>query len=75
MEKGKVVDAEQILAENIKYEAKHAPSMAAPQDIVSPADLTENATVDDIALADTAIADDTASVAVPTEEDLAEESQ
>jgi len=70
MEKGKVVDAEEILAENIKYEAKHTPSVAAPQEIVNEADIAEGAIVSDMALADAAVGKAGASASLPSEDDL-----
>jgi DNA-directed RNA polymerase subunit beta len=62
MEKGKVVDAEQILAENIKYEAKHAPSMTPPPASAPPATVTEDDVVADMSLVETPLeaAQDTA---------------
>lgn len=80
MQKGKVVDAEEILAENIKYEAKHTPSVAAPPDIVNQSDIAEGAIASDIALADAAMDSSGAAISlptgqasVPTEDDVAEE--
>ncbi len=52
MEKGKVVDAEEILAENIKDEAKHAPAISAGQDMVDQAAVVAGVMPDDISLAD-----------------------
>jgi DNA-directed RNA polymerase subunit beta len=62
MEKGKVVDAEQILAENIKYEAKHAPSMTPPPASAPPATVTEDDVAADMSLVETPLeaAQDTA---------------
>jgi DNA-directed RNA polymerase subunit beta len=74
MEKGKVVDAEQILAENIKYEAKHTPSVTAPQETVNQADIAEGAIVRDIALADASVGEDEAALSMP-KEDTAEEGE
>jgi DNA-directed RNA polymerase subunit beta len=52
MQRGKVIDAEQVLAENIKYEAKHTPSVSAPEKIVESPEAIENAVIDDISLTD-----------------------
>ena len=47
MEDNKVIDAETILAQNIKYEAKHTPEMQPPKAPVDNADVTEAAVADD----------------------------
>ncbi|MBI2007909.1 DNA-directed RNA polymerase subunit beta [Candidatus Saccharibacteria bacterium] len=70
MEKGKVIDAEEILAENIKYEAKHAPTVAAPQDIANQAEIAAGAIVNDISLADASVGATGATISLPTEDDL-----
>jgi hypothetical protein len=69
MEKGKVVDAEQILAENIKYEAKHTPTVSAPQATPAAASIPEGEVAADISLVDAA----EETVSIPTEDDLAGE--
>ncbi|HEX5395162.1 MAG TPA: DNA-directed RNA polymerase subunit beta [Candidatus Saccharimonadales bacterium] len=74
MEQGKVVDAEQILAENIKYEAKHSPSIEAPaQTPAAGAGAAEAESVADIPLVETELNTAEGTVSVPTEEDLAGE--
>ncbi|HSX53363.1 MAG TPA: DNA-directed RNA polymerase subunit beta [Patescibacteria group bacterium] len=45
-----VVDAEAILAENIKDEAAHAPEVDVPQPVVSDVDVTEDALQDEFAV-------------------------
>ena len=45
----KVVDAEAVLANNIKDEASHQPTIDVPEPSVSDVDLTEEATVDEFA--------------------------
>jgi DNA-directed RNA polymerase subunit beta len=72
MEKGKVIDAEEILAENIKYEAKHAPSVAAPQDSVNQAGVAAGATVSDLSLADAAVGAKGTTKTALSNEDLTE---
>ncbi len=56
MHEGGVIDAEEVLAENIKDEAKHTPSIEAPQSSAGQADITDAALMDDLALDDTAAA-------------------
>lgn len=46
----KVIDAEQILAENIKDEAKHAPTVAAPQPVVDDVTDSSGATISEFDL-------------------------
>ncbi|HLG90870.1 MAG TPA: DNA-directed RNA polymerase subunit beta [Candidatus Saccharimonadales bacterium] len=70
MEKGKVIDAEEILAENIKYEAKHTPTVAAPQDVANQAEIAAGAIVNDISLADASVGAAGATIGLPTEDDL-----
>jgi DNA-directed RNA polymerase subunit beta len=55
MEKGKVVDAEQILAENIKYEAKHAPTVSAQPAVPPAASVTEDEVAADMSLVEAPI--------------------
>ncbi len=43
----KVIDAEEVLAENIKDEATHQPDVEVPQPIASDVDVTEDAVVDE----------------------------
>jgi DNA-directed RNA polymerase subunit beta len=76
MEKGKVIDAEEVLAENIKYEAKHTPSVSAPQDTVNQAGMASGAiAASDISLADATMATEDTAMSVPTEDDLAGEAK
>lgn len=45
----KVVDAETVLAQNTKYEAKHSAEVEAPKTVVDNADITEEAVADEFA--------------------------
>ncbi len=56
LHEGGVIDAEEVLAENIKDEAKHTPTIEAPQSTVGQADIPDAALMDDLALDDTAAA-------------------
>jgi DNA-directed RNA polymerase subunit beta len=73
MEKGKVVDAEQILADNIKYEAKHTPTISAPQDTVATATITEGEVAADVSLVEAPVETAPEASSKPTEEDIAVE--
>lgn len=66
MQKGEVVDAEEVLAANIKDEAKHAPTVTAPQDIVNQADIAPGALASDISLTDTAMSSNGTAISLPT---------
>ena len=78
----KVVDAEEILAENIKDEASHQSDIEVPQPLASDVDVTEDAVVDefmsieldgDIEATETTIDEDNDSLAIAT--DVAEEEE
>jgi hypothetical protein len=73
MEKGKVVDAEQILADNIKYEAKHTPTISAPQDTAATATITEGEVAADVSLVEAPVETAPETSSKPTEEDIAVE--
>ncbi|HSX18035.1 MAG TPA: DNA-directed RNA polymerase subunit beta [Candidatus Saccharimonadales bacterium] len=73
MREGHIVDAEEILAENIKDEAKHVPTVSAPQDNVDEADIAEGAIIDDLALSDASMATDGATISAPADDNLTEE--
>lgn len=73
MHEGGVVDAEDVLSENIKDEAKHTPTVTAPQDITDQADLVEGALVQDLAISDASVSSDDSTVSVPTNDDLSGE--
>src|SRR5581483_9175140 len=70
MSEGDVVDAEEGLAENIKDEAKHAPTISsAGQDAADQAAIAQDAAADGLTIAD-AVLDDAATISVPTEDNL-----
>jgi len=50
--KGAVVDAETVLAENVKDEAKHTPEVAPPVALIDDADITENAVAEEFSAAE-----------------------
>ncbi len=62
MHKGGVVDAEEVLAENIKDEAKHAPTIAAPPTEPNQTEVSTENLIEDLAIADatSVVIDDTA---------------
>ena len=73
MSEGDVVDAEEVLAENIKDEAKHAPTISsAGQDAADQAAIAQDAAADGLTIAD-AVLDDAATISVPTEDNLADD--
>jgi DNA-directed RNA polymerase subunit beta len=50
--KGAVIDAETVLAQNVKDEAKHTPEVAPPAVLVDDADITENAVAEEFSAAE-----------------------
>jgi DNA-directed RNA polymerase subunit beta len=60
----KVVDAEQVLATNIRDEASHLPEVEVPAPLVSDVDVTEDAAVDEFMVLDGDLNDDSVTVAV-----------
>ncbi len=49
---GKVIDAEDLLEENIKDEAEHEAKIEAPQDVINAIDVTEDAVADEFMVLD-----------------------
>jgi DNA-directed RNA polymerase subunit beta len=70
MRKGDVVDAEEVLAENIKDEAKHTPAVKDPTNTPNEGVIAEDAIAKDLELANEATS---SSVAVATEDSLAQD--
>jgi DNA-directed RNA polymerase subunit beta len=50
--KGSVVDAETVLAQNVKDEAKHTPEVTPPVALIDDADITENAVAEEFSAAE-----------------------
>jgi DNA-directed RNA polymerase subunit beta len=72
VDSGKVVDAEKVLATNIRDEADHLAEVDVPAPLISEVDVTEDASVDEFMVMDD-ISDDVAAVAAAADEDTDEE--
>lgn len=68
IEEKKVIDAEEVLAENIKDEAKHLPQVEVPEPVVSEVDVTSDTTPDEFTVME--LEDDMSSAqAAPPDDD------
>ncbi len=56
--KDEVIDAEQVLAQNIKEEAKNVPEIETPKEILNEDDLTAGVPIDDFSISDAGIITD-----------------
>lgn len=74
VDSGKVVDAEEVLATNIRDEAEHAPEVAVPAPLVSDIDVSEEAAVDEFMVIDD-VNDDATTLVAGDDPILEEESE
>lgn len=67
VDSGKVIDAEAVLATNIRDEAEHLPEVEVPKPLISEVDVTEDAVVDEFVIED--VSDGMDAVAVDDDSD------